>query len=344
MKRILMTGGGAPGGPGVLKCLKLLGNGYEIYVADANENSSGRFLSNNFCVIPVASDDNFIDSLLKICKEKRIDIIFPLVTKELLLLSKAIDQFEVIGTRIIVSDYESLVIANNKSRLYTHLKGLGIKLPNFKVINNYNDFKIVSNEFVEIYGGYCIKPSVSNGSRGVRIVSKNLNSGDLLFNHKPNSIYVEHLHLNSILKDYSFPELLISEILPGREFTIDTILDNNGKPIVILPRERLKTNGGISVAGKFINDQKIISYCLEILNSLNLRGPIGLQVKEDKFGNFLLLEINPRIQGTSVAALGAGINLPKISVQLIENNKVDIPTVEWGVNFIRYYNEVFFRS
>ena len=51
MKRILMTGAGAPGGPGILKCLKLLGDGYEIYTADANEFSSGKFLSNNFFLI-----------------------------------------------------------------------------------------------------------------------------------------------------------------------------------------------------------------------------------------------------------------------------------------------------
>ena len=80
----------------------------------------------------------------------------------------------------------------------------------------------------------------------------------------------------------------------------------------------------------------------KILRSLKLVGPIGIQVKEDKYGEFKILEINPRIQGTSVAALGAGVNLPKLAVESFLEIKYTKPEVLWDTEFIRYYNELFF--
>jgi carbamoyl-phosphate synthase large subunit len=343
MKRVLMTGAGAPGGPGILKCLNLISD-FEVIVADANEYSSGRYLSSNFILIPKADDINFIEIMMGICMKYKISVLFPLVTKELLILSKFKNQFENIGTKVIVSDYESLLIANNKSYLYSHLKSKGIELPDFRIIDSYSLFKDYSEHFLNSYGGYCVKPSFSNGSRGVRIVKKDLNSGDLMFNNKPDQLYIQHSQLDLILKDYPFPEILLSEILPGKEYTIDTVLNNKGVPVIILPRERIKTNGGISVAGKFVKNNNLIDYCERIISTLKLVGPIGLQVKEDKKGNLLLLEINPRIQGTSVSSLGLGINLPKLSIDLILDNSINVPEIEWGLNFIRYYEEVFFRD
>ena len=103
-------------------------------------------------------------------------------------------------------------------------------------------------------------------------------------------------------------------------------------------------NAGISVQGTFLKNEKIIEHCTNILASLNLSGPIGLQFKEDNNGEFKLLEINPRIQGTSVAALGIGINLPALAVkQEFEPINVDTSDIQWGTSFVRYYDEVFYK-
>ena len=139
----------------------------------------------------------------------------------------------------------------------------------------------------------------------------------------------------------NFPELLVSEVLPDEEYTVDTIV-NHGKPILILPRLRKKTNNGISVEGQFLENQEIIDYCFKILTSLKLHGPIGIQVKKAEDGQFKILEINPRIQGTSVAAMGLGINLPLIAVKQEVNEPFDIPPIRWGTSFSRYYQEVFY--
>jgi carbamoyl-phosphate synthase large subunit len=341
MINILMTGAGAPGGPGIIKCLKDVPNS-KLIVGDADDKASGRFLNDSFVLLPRANDVNFINKVLSICKQMDIDIIFPLVTKELFKFSKNREVFEKNNIRIIVSDFQNLSIANNKSSLYEHLSNNGVATPMFRVVNNYDEFYNAKEEIKSVTSSYCLKPSISNGSRGVRLVDDKINEFDLLFNEKPNSLYISDEKISNILKNNTFPELLIAEILPGNEYTIDTIVDNSGNPILILPRIRTKTNGGISVAGKFERNTKIIDYCDKIIRSLKLVGPIGIQVKEDKYGEFKILEINPRIQGTSVAALGAGVNLPKLAVESFLDLNFTIPEVKWNTEFIRYYNELFF--
>jgi carbamoyl-phosphate synthase large subunit len=137
--------------------------------------------------------------------------------------------------------------------------------------------------------------------------------------------------------------LLVSEYLPGAEYTVDCLVQN-GRPKLVLPRSREKMNSGISVQGTFQKNEQIISYCKEILLSLNLSGPIGIQVKQNKEGLFQLLEINPRLQGTSVAALGLGINLPVLAIeQAFGEIKVDPDSIAWGTSFVRYYEEAFYK-
>ena len=341
MIKVLMTGAGAPGGPGIIKGLRQDKN-IDLLVCDSNPNASGRYLNEKFEKIPMAIENEFISHMLNLCEIYDIDVIFPLVTRELFKFSENKDLFERNGIKIVVSNYESLKIANDKSALCSHLLKNNVLTPDFRVVKKFSELE---NAILEL--GYpnkpvCIKPSISNGSRGVRIINDNINEYELLFDHKPNSLYISYEKIISILKDREFPELLISEYLPGNEYTIDTIV-RNGKAEYIIPRKRSKMNGGISVAGEFEENIEIIEYCNKIINSLELIGPIGLQVKKSNSGIYKILEINPRIQGTSIAALGAGVNLPLMAIYSVLGMKSNKSKMNWNVKFVRYYDEVYYE-
>jgi len=341
LRNILLTGAGAPGGPGIIKAL--LKAGYNLHISDSNPAASGRYLHSPFVQIPKAEEDGFIPFVLQYCIENKIDVIFPLVTKELFKFSQAKQHFAENGIKIIVSDEESLQIANDKGKLYQHLSDNQIAVPKVQIVNDLASLK----KAVEALGypefPVVIKPTISNGSRGVRILQEDIDEFDLLFNYKPNHIYSNLSAITKILEQNSFPPLLVSEYLPGAEITIDTIVQN-GIPRLILPRTREKMNNGISVQGSFVNNEQVIAYCDEIIRSLHLSGPIGLQVKENTDGEYRLLEINPRIQGTSVAALGLGINLPELAIEQ-EYGPINInpSSIAWGTSFVRYYQEAFYK-
>jgi len=338
---VLITGGGAPGAPGIIKCL-LQDERINLYVADADENAIGKYLHPQFHTIPPASDPNFVESLFDFCKNRNIQFVLPLVTKELLPLAKAKETFRKQGIVILVSDPDSISLANNKSACYQYLQKHDVNIPAFHIVKNIEEFEQAALSLGYPEKTFCFKPSVSNGSRGFRIISDNLDLNDILFNQKPTNTYLTYEYAIQLLSQKPFPELLVCEYLPGEEYSIDCLAEN-GVLKIALPRLRQKMNNGISVKGEFQNDKAIIDYCNTIITILKLHGNIGIQLKRNIDGEALLLEINPRVQGSIVAGLGAGVNLPLLAIHQelgmsIELNKLNI---RWGTSFSRYWTEVF---
>lgn len=341
--RVLMTGAGAPGGPGIIRALKESSDTFVIG-ADMNPNASGKNLCDEFIQIPSADDPDFTSKILSICIERKIDAVLPLVTKELLKLSKSKNYFSTKSIFICVSDLGALTTLNDKGLLYEHLKANNLKHPNFRVVDNYDKFLDAVKELGYPNNPVVMKPCLGNGSRGIRVLSEDNASFDMLFNHKPNSLYSNLSTILDAFKGRNIPRLVVSEYLPGEELTIDTLVEEN-QIIKMAIRTRDTINSGISTSGTFIADEDVRDYIESIINSFSgLRGPIGFQVKKSVSGTFLLLESNPRIQGTSVAALGVGINFPLLALRskgVLEKWDKVLPT---GVRFSRYYSESFSKA
>lgn len=337
-----MTGAGAPGAAGILKCLEQ-DNNVHVVSADADPEATGKYLVKEFVCIPTADKPDFTDKVLSICREKNIHVLMPLVTKELIPLSQRIKEFELAGTKLLVSSTASLEIANNKSRLYEFLQWRGLKIPDFRVVENVEQFQNAVAELGHPSKQVCFKPSVSNGSRGFRIITEQFNEADILFNQKPINVFIRLNDALRVLSSAHFPELLVSQYLPGDEYSVDCLC-NQGNALLVLPRLRKKMVNGISVKGEFVREDKIIDYCTRIIKELQLHGNIGIQVKANDEGEFLVLEINPRVQGTISASLGAGVNLPLLAVK----QELGLPIlpeeliIKWGVRFSRYWEEVFY--
>lgn len=337
-----MTGAGAPGGPGIIKCL-LSDPSINLLVADADPGAIGRYLHDKFIQVPLADDPGYSDKLLEICRDQKIDILLPLVTKELFPLSAHKQAFEQQGTKVLVSSAEAIRISNDKSACYRFLQTKGLELPGFHIARTTEEFIHAAYELGHPQRSFCFKPSLSNGSRGFRVVSDSINESDELFKNKPFTVFITYAHALKILSSQLFPELLVTEYLPAEEYSIDC-LAHNGEAKLIVPRLRTKMINGISVQGQFVNDQDIIDYCTKLISLVGLHGNIGIQLKRSASGKPLLVEVNPRVQGTIVAALGAGVNLPLLAIKQEMGLAIDPSelNVKWGTKFSRYWTEVFY--
>jgi carbamoyl-phosphate synthase large subunit len=230
---------------------------------------------------------------------------FHSVTKELLPLARHKKEFEEQETKVLVSNVDSLEIANNKSRLYQFLEWRGIEVPKNKVVENIDQFKLAAEELNTQAKRVCFKPSVSNGSRGFRLLQTIWMSMIFYLMKNRNSTYISYNDALRILSLKPFPELLVTEYLPGEEYSVDC-LANHGEVKLIVPRLRTKMINGISVEGEFVDDKNIITYCSEIIKELQLHGNIGIQVKRSSGGKFLIIEINPRVHGYHCCLPGCG--------------------------------------
>lgn len=341
--RVLLTGAGAPGAAGIIQCLQKARE-LDLWCCDASADASGKYILKKFFTIPKASDKNFIPGLLKAAQAHKIDLILPLVTRELLLLAKNKKKFEDAGIRVITSSAKTLKIANNKARLYEFLRAKNINVPEFVVVSTYEEFKAGVKKLGYPKKRVTFKPAVSNGSRGFRIIDNTVDKAHLLWNEKPNNTFISFAEINGIIQKQPVKDLLLSEYLPGEEYSVDCLADN-GKCILAIPRLRSRILNGISVGGEFIENKDIIEYSRQIIEAIGLHGNIGIQVKKAVDGTYKILEINPRVQGTIVTNLAAGANMPLLAVQQELGKKINPAKVKikWGLKFVRVWKEIYYR-
>ncbi len=340
---VMITGAGAPGSVGIIKSLRLNGErNIKVIGVDANlEEAAGIGMVDKSYKIPPAESCSFIDEVLKICINEKVDVVIPLVTKELSVFSKNIKVFKINNIKVQISKYESLQIANNKYNLMKFCKDHRVPSPIFYRVRSIEEFEEKAKMLGYPEKKICFKPPESNGLRGFRIISDSQNKMDNLLNEKPNNIYIGYDEFLQMAKDSNtFPELLLMEYLPGEEYSVDALVDN-GKCYAVIPRLREKIKMGISFAGTTVEDKEIIKYSRKIVEKLKLHGNIGLQFKRDSNGLPKILELNPRVQGTIVLCTASGYNMVYNSVKLALGEKPINYKIKWGTRIIRYWDEIF---
>lgn len=116
--------------------------------------------------------------------------------------------------------------------------------------------------------------------------------------------------------------MLMLEYLPGKEYTVDCFTDRHGNLRVCSARDRGRIANGISVNTKLIHKQEFSEIAHIINDVLKLRGAWFYQVKENAVGELVLLEVAPRIAGTSAITSVNGANL--IELALYDRMGIDI--------------------
>ena len=344
--RVFITGAGAPGAPGIIKSLrKITERKIEVFGGDANlGNSVGAGLLDKIFKIPFAESPDFTEKVLSICVNEKVDVIIPLVTRELSVFALNKDLFKRNGVSVSVSDPQPLNIANNKYLLMKYCRDNKIPVPGFHLARTMDEFKEAAKKLGYPNEKICFKPPVSNGLRGFRIIEDGQDRLFSLINEKPNNIYISFDEFVSICSSSStFPGLIVMEYLPGDEYSVDVLVDN-GNFLSAIPRSRDHIKMGISFVGTTVKDDEIIDYSRKIVEGLKLHGNIGLQFKRDKNGIPKIIESNPRVQGTIVLCSASGENMVYEAVKIGIGEKPEIPEINWGVKMIRFWDELFLDS
>lgn len=106
---------------------------------------------------------------------------------------------------------------------------------------------------------------------------------------------------------------IIQSPIQGEEYTVDIQCGRNGKFIAAVPRKRLVA-ANVSTVSEVDMDHNIIEFCRQICDKLVFCGPINIQLFKTK-RTLLLVEINPRLAGTSILSIHAGFDLLVNSVK-----------------------------
>jgi len=333
------SGSGAPGFAGIAACLRE-DSRIRLISGDVKADAYGKMLSDAFYLMPLPTHESeYIQQLIKICEQEKVQVVLPITTKELEVLARYLHAFSEMGVRVMVSPEKDLAVANDKGVLHRKAQDLGIPVPDGGIVETAAAFKELSLSLFEKTDHLFFKPVRGNGSRGIGRVTRNIQTQESI--EKPDLIPLSLNEWLMRLEEVFSTPLLLTEYLPGKEYSVDAFLWNNIEPLII-PRTRDKMVSGISVSGRFENNEKIIFWTKTLLKELNLIGPIGIQWKMDSSGEPRLLEINPRLQGTTSVLRHAGVNVPLLAIY----NALEMPVIWpknilWGNSFTRHWQDVF---
>lgn len=339
---VLITAGGAPFMPGLVKALRANGERkIRIIGVDMCGDPTANQMTDGFFVVPGADDENYIDEILKICRQENVDIVLPFMSKELLKFHSRKDDFTKIGTIVSLSDPQSIGISNNKLKLYEYLRSHGVETPRFCPVREAADLDKAFSCLGYPDKPVCIKAAESSGSRGIRVVDTSKSRYDLLFHEKPSSLFISFEELKEILSEReTIPEMFSMEYLPGSEYSVD-VLAQQGETLYIAGRKSEVVNASIQQDALICRDEKAYQICREIIKLLEMDGTVNFDFKYDGDGKPVLMEINPRISATMAVHAAAGVNFPYLRIKQLLKEELPSAEIHYGVRMKRRYIEMY---
>lgn len=283
MFNIAITGVGGGVGQSILK--SLFETDYNLISLNGELFGAGLYATKTSYLIPYATETNFINRLLEICKKEKIALLFPGLDAELMLLSLNIDAFKAIGTIVVVSSPEVITISNDKQQTYNHLIKSGVNIPFTTSIENFTP----SQESFPLI----IKQKIG-GARSINV-----------------HIIKSYLEWKSIIDKIgeNISDYIVMEYIEGDEYTCGTInLENSCKGVIIM--KRTLRNGDTNKCFTEINEviEKEVRLVVE---SIKPFGACNVQLRI-KNGKPYVFEINARCSGTTAARALSGFNEPKM--------------------------------
>lgn len=332
---VLLTAIGCPGGPSLIQGLRE-DPSIRIVGTDTRETIVAKFLVDKFYQVPPGRHADYINVMLEIVEREKIDVVLPMATFELDALSGHKRFFQEKGCEVCVSDVGGQVIANNRYLMSKRFEGKSF-IADFESASNWPDMQEKIRKLGFPDKRVVVKPFVSHGSIGLRIIDNAVDLYTQYRQDKPYSTIISLSMLEQIFKDREFDDILLQEYLPGREWEVDLLLH----PVthkVIGASARDENEVILSSASKvvLVNTPEILDIGKQMAEELKLSYAINLSVKLAEDGTPKVTEMNPRLGAANFLAISGGMNLPLFSVYLALGREVVMPDLKWGLTLYTY--------
>ena len=272
------------------RALAKLGTG-RVVVIDVNPLSPAVYSAERAYRVPMASDPHYIDDVMAIAVGEDVGVVIPTIDDELTVFANARDRFAAADVRVMVSPGTTTELCNDKLATCRELRRLGIA-----AAESYLPPDLPASPAFPLF----IKPRYGRGGVGAFAIQ---NERELAF-----------------FLDY-VPDPVVQEFLEGPEFTIDMLCDFGGRPLSIVPRERVVIRAGVIDRGRTVKDTRLIELAMACAAKMRFVGPINIQCRivGDRP---VIFEINPRFSGGIPLTIEAGADFPLMILQLAAGCRV----------------------
>ena len=270
----------------------VLGKNLKIYGADMTETAPALAYCDDTRKVMAMKNLGYIDQLVEICRDDHINLLIPTIDTDLLILSQNRAKFEDVGTKVMVSAPDKILICRDKNLTSQFFLDCGLHAP------------IPVNDWKKYHSGYpaFIKPKDGSSSINAFRVK---NAEEL-------EMYAGQI------EDY-----IVQPFVSGTEYTIDIFCDWEGETVSIVPRERMQVRAGEVIKTRICLDTMMIEEAKVLCNAFKPCGPMTVQLIRDTHGIDWFIEINPRFGGGAPLSMKAGARSAESVLKLMHGEKVD---------------------
>jgi len=289
-----------------------VGDAGEIWGADLNKFAPALQYCDHTVLLPKVTDPNYIDLLLDFCKTNHINMVIPLIDPELEVLAFNRDRFFDAGIMVVVSPLDTIQIAFDKYLTWQFGQKNEINVP-VTVITLEDALKYLANG--QLSWPVIVKPRKGSASTDVTLCS----------NEK---------QMCTAFDKCSEP--MIQEYLEGPEYGFDILADKNYRLISVYCKLKLAMRAGETDQAVSVDDPELTALAQKITHTLQLFGPLDVDVKVSN-GAPKLLEMNPRFGGGYPCAHLCGADFPAKLISMYHNEilKPDIISCPPGIYMLK---------
>lgn len=290
-----------------------LGVDGKVYAADISSTAPALYFADGKFSIPRIGAPDYIDELIRICRENDIALVVPTIDTELEILADNKQRIESEAhCRVLVSDCDSVSICCDKSKTAEFFEAHGFGCP--KVI--------AEKELAEHTYKFPLFIKPENGSSSINAFKVN--------NEKELRFFSEYVD-----------DPIVQECVSGTEYTVDCFCDLDGNVITVVPRIRLATRGGEVLKGKIDKNRAVIDDVTRLLRTFGFIGQITVQCFLTDGGEIKYIEINPRFGGGAPMSIMAGADSCEKLYRLLRGEKLEYSEdYEDGAVFSRFDGSV----
>jgi carbamoyl-phosphate synthase large subunit len=271
---------------------------------DMSELAIGRHFCDSFHVVPPGTDAGFADAVREICRAEQVDAVLPQSSYDLRGLAEARERFD---CAVLVASHEAVRRSNDKASSYALLDAIGVPGPAWRRVRGAPAVEAAARELGYPGEDVCMKPLVSSGSRGFRVLSASADRRTQMLENRPGVPTAMQLEeLVELLPENGGPELLVMELARGKERTIDGIA-REGRIALGHPKTREAMRAGLAMYFETLDDPWLMEIAAKIVAELGLDHFFNIQLVGDR-----VIEINPRI---STIVYQEDLNLPYLGVK-----------------------------
>ncbi len=241
---------------------------------------------------PAAAPEAFLATIDREVRVRGASLIFPTGGGDTTLLARERSRFDV---PVVAPSIASIELANDKEALLLAAEAAGVPIPRtyFKARDSVAEIRRDARYPL------LVRPNRGSGGRGLIRVE----SGETL--------------AGAIEKVFAtFGSVLVQEFVPSRVkgFGCSGVMDLSSRPVALFCHRRLREYpiaGGPATMVESIDEPRLAAQAEKLLVALRWTSVAMTEWRlDDRDGLFKLIEINPRMWGSSHLALDAGVDIP----------------------------------